>query len=345
MKILSQKRKPFRLLLIIIFPLFFLSCLTDSDPIEIDMNLSDNLILLQYLESKGDFINDIIGPMTFDADIVNSGLNFFKIIDLRAEQKYLNGHIPNSVNVSRDSIFNYVENNIPDSILVVLVSESGQLSGYISSLFWLAGYNNIYSLTFGMASWHSDFAAEVFDELNLISSSLDITKTNQEYAKLDFQSLPEITLKYPSNMQQSLLERIKGVANQTFMSEKIGAGSDNPYLICYGHINLYKAHSIEGSDAGHGHPIGAVLYRDALVYDLRSSNDLQTLPPKRKIVIYTFSGQLSAYVVAYLRVLGYDAYSLKYGASLFAYKRLLWGESTNEFIFDESKINNFEYVK
>ena len=82
-----------------------------------------------------------------------------------------------------------------------------------------------------------------------------------------------------------------------------------------------------------------------LVYDFRSTNDLQTFPPDRKIVIYTFNGQLSAFVVAYLKVLGYDAYSLKYGASLFAYERLLWGESTNEHVFDESKIYNFEYEK
>ena len=65
-------------------------------------------------------------------------MNYFKIVDLRSEHKFSLGHIPNSINVSKDSIFNYIENNVPDSVLVVLVSESGQLSGYISSLFWLA---------------------------------------------------------------------------------------------------------------------------------------------------------------------------------------------------------------
>ena len=142
LKILYQNIKPYRLLLILIFPLFFLSCLNDPEPTEIEMSLSGNSMLLRYLESKGDFINNISGTMTFDAQIVNSGLNFFKIIDLRSEEKYLNGHIPNSVNVSKDSIFVFVKNNVPDSILVVLVSESGQLSGYLSSLFWLLGNFN-----------------------------------------------------------------------------------------------------------------------------------------------------------------------------------------------------------
>lgn len=345
MKVLYRNISPFRLLLILISPLFFLSCLNDPEPKEIEMSLSGNSMLLKYLESKGDFINNISGPMTFDAQIVNSGLNFFKIIDLRSKEKYLNGHIPNSINVSKDSIFTFVKNNVPDSILVVLVSESGQLSGYLSSLFWLLGNYNIYSLDFGIAAWNHDFAAEVIDERNLISESLDIKKTNQDYAKLNFQPLPEITLKNINDLQSSLEERIHIVANQTFLTEKIGAGSDNHYLVCYGNLNLYKAHAMEGPDAGEGHPIGAVHYKDAHVYDLRSSNDLQTLPPDRKIVIYSFNGQLSAYVVAYLRVLGYNAYSLKYGASIFAHERLLWGEYTKLYVFDESKINNFDYEK
>ena len=342
---LLKNKKPLRILLLLISPFFIFSCLNDPEPREIEKNFSENSLLLRYLESKGDFINNISGPMTFSAEVVHSGINYFKIIDLRSEEKYLKGHIPNSLNVIRDSIFNYIKNNIPDSIMVVLVSESGQLSGYISSLFWLAGNYNIYSLDFGIASWNNDFATEIIEERNLISEFLDVKKTNDDYAKLKSQQLPEVKLKNTTNMQESLLDRIKIVASQTYLSEKIGAGSGNPYLVCYGNVNLYKANAMEGPDAGHGHPIGAILYRDALVYDLRSTNDLQTLPPNRKIVVYSFNGQLSAYAVAYLRVLGYDAYSLKYGASLFAYERLVWGEYTNAYVFEESKINNFEYEK
>ncbi len=40
---------------------------------------------------------------------------------------------------------------------------------------------------------------------------------------------------------------------------------------------------------------------------------LQYLPTDKKIVIYCWTGQTSAQVAAYLRMLGYDAVSMYYG--------------------------------
>ena len=40
---------------------------------------------------------------------------------------------------------------------------------------------------------------------------------------------------------------------------------------------------------------------------------LDTLPTDKPIVVYCWTGQTSAQVTPYLRILGYDAYSMLYG--------------------------------
>ena len=60
-----------------------------------------------------------------------------------------------------------------------------------------------------------------------------------------------------------------------------------------------------------GHINGAIQYtpKTSLLLDA----DLKTLPTDKTIVVYCYTGQTSAHVASYLRVLGYDAYTLTFG--------------------------------
>jgi len=49
--------------------------------------------------------------------------------------------------------------------------------------------------------------------------------------------------------------------------------------------------------------------------DLALDEALKTLPTDKTIVVYCYTGQNSARIATYLRVLGYDAKSLKFGAN------------------------------
>jgi len=53
---------------------------------------------------------------------------------------------------------------------------------------------------------------------------------------------------------------------------------------------------------------------------LSTTVDLDLLPTNETIVVYCYTGQTSAQVTAYLRMLGYDAKSLLYGFNGFAYE-------------------------
>ncbi len=230
-------------------------------------------------------------------------------------------------------------------MIVVLVSESGQKSSYLTSLLWFMGYNNVYSLNFGIASWNNDFAQEVLSERNLLSLNNELSLDNTNFPKLDFSALPELNLESSDNISQNILDRINSVWNNDFVIQNLPLGSNSAFVICYGNLNLYKAHALEGPTPGEGHPHGVVHYLADPIFELKSTAYLQTIPSNKKIIIYTYSGQLGASIVAYLRILGYDAYSLNYGASQFIYERLAWGEYTKSYVFDESKVMNYPYDK
>jgi len=55
---------------------------------------------------------------------------------------------------------------------------------------------------------------------------------------------------------------------------------------------------------------------------MSSTSDLSTLPTDKTVLVYSQTGQESAYVVAYLDLLGYDAGNLAYGANSFMHSVL-----------------------
>jgi hypothetical protein len=61
-------------------------------------------------------------------------------------------------------------------------------------------------------------------------------------------------------------------------------------------------------------------------------------------VIYGYNGQLSASLVAYLRVLGYNAQTHLFGGNKLFYSRMVDDPELIDFAFLFSDINDFEYV-
>jgi hypothetical protein len=56
---------------------------------------------------------------------------------------------------------------------------------------------------------------------------------------------------------------------------------------------------------------------------MRADEDLATLPTDKKILVYCATGQNSASLVGYLRLLGYDAFSLRFGSNSFMNKNAI----------------------
>jgi rhodanese-related sulfurtransferase len=345
MKMFSLNKEYILLLVVIFLSFCFTSCLEDPSPTSIDYKLTDTALLLHYLEEQGDYINTSSAPSTISAEQIFSNPGVFNIIDLRSIEKFEQGRIPNSINLKSEELISYFENSVNDTMAMILVSQSGQQSSYFTTLLRFWGYYNVYSLNFGIASWNNDFAQEVLAERDLLSLDNELSLDNTIFPKSDFSPLPELILESSDNMKLNIQGRINSVWNKEVVVQNLPLGSNSAFVICYGDLNLYKAHALEGPTPGEGHPNGVVHYLADPIFELKSTAYLQTIPSNKKIIIYTLSGQLGASIAAYLRVLGYDAYSLNYGASQFIYERLAWGEYTKLYVFDESKVMNYPYDK
>ncbi|RPI68371.1 MAG: rhodanese-like domain-containing protein, partial [Ignavibacteriales bacterium] len=267
-----------------------------------------------------------------------TNLNNYLIIDVRSRQDYLNGHIETAKNIPNNELLNYLlSNNAGSYSKIVIVSSNGQASAYYTSLLRLYGLNNVYTLNFGMAYWNIDFAQEWLQKINT-SSGISIYNNNN-YTKGSFTDLP-IVFEPGGDITSLAKHRIsflieRGFVNKVDDIDETIIGSVM-YFICYGSFDLYYSPSRNGP----GHPPDAILYRERI--DLRSTNFLQTLPTAKDILIYDYSGQYSAAVTAYLRVLGYNANSFLFGACQLFYSRMI--EYMSPYAFIPERINNFPYI-
>ena len=66
--------------------------------------------------------------------------------------------------------------------------------------------------------------------------------------------------------------------------------------------------------------------------------DLTTLPTDKTLAVYCWTGQTSAFLTAYLRILGYDAKSLLFGANGMIYDDL------EAHKWSDSQIMEYDYV-
>lgn len=86
------------------------------------------------------------------------------------------------------------------------------------------------------------------------------------------------------------------------------------------------------------HLPGAVSYNPKEMFG--KDQKLNTLPTDKPILVYCYTGMNAAFTVAYLRMLGYDAYTLLYGANGLMYSKLKDKEGK---AFKDSDVHNFEF--
>lgn len=312
---MSLKMMYLKKLLLLIFPFLFLSgCLKDN-PLEQTVDMKDSAELLVYLETNGDFINSTDCPAYVKANEVYTNLSNYLIIDIREKEEFKNGHIPNSRNVSLKDLYDFVKSN-HDSFYskIVLVSNTGQSAAYAASLLKLAGFNKVYSLQFGIASWNPIFSNLWYRKVKNGFQSGRFNFFN--YPKPSLRNLPDKDLGNGTT-KELLQNRIKTLLNEGFAKVRIDIDSImktynpqtqsiNYFVICYAPTRLYSIHD-------NGHPPSSIRYEPRI--DLKSSTYLQSLPIDQTIAIYDDTGEIAAYVTAYLRILGYDARTIDLGAN------------------------------
>lgn len=339
--------------------LFIQGCLENNLIPEFHGSMDNTSAMLTYFESNGDYINSMNAPSLVEASEVNSAEGYL-ILDIRNASLFQAGHIKGSQNLdARDLLQYFKQNDTKRYPKVVLVSQAGQASSYYTTLLRLCGFSNVYSLSFGMAAWNKAFS-EIWMSHTMNSQDMS-TYTNENGELNPLTPLPKLEVRTKSeNIMDKIEERVtdlllegfnedpaeadNSLAGAAITSEKLFSGYylSNYYLICYGSGALYDATGIFNPYSGLGHPKGALSY--APYSSLRSSNYLQTLPIDKKIAIYCYNGQYSASAAAYLRLLGYDAKSMLFGAHVLFYSRLIWDPMLKRYAFNKDSVPEYPFV-
>jgi len=276
---------------------------------------SESEILANYLENHGRF-KSITENTLINADEVKKNFKNLKyhIIDIRSESWFEYGHIKNAHNVKAQDLLNYFETKITPSNFdkIVVICYSGQSASYYTSLLRIAGYNNVFSMKWGMSSWRVDFAENSWlkNIKNTFASKLE-TKENAILENKSYSSLETEKTDAKPILRTKLLKAFATPYREHIIkSADVFATPNNYYIISYTNYDNYK----------NGHITGAKEYNPGNSFQL--STDLKTLPTNKKIAIYCETGQNAAKMVAYLSLLGYDTGNIAYGGNSFMNKVL-----------------------
>ncbi len=309
---MNELRKLFYLLLII--PIMFVNtgCSDDdndggTDPVVVN----EAEVLVKYLEAEGgNPINNfaaMIPATTVNTNILTGADQV--VIDIRSAEDYGKGHIQGAVNKTTSELLSYYEsNNLEDKEVVVIACYSGQTAGWATGLMHTLGYTNVKDLAFGMCSWNS---ATNGSWPSNISNGKVASMVTAPTAKAEAGDLPllETGFEAPQEILRARVEVVfaEGFSAATTKNDPLFDSPSSFYIVNYwseDHYNLM-------------HIPGAIQYTPKV--DLAYTTYLTTLPTDKTVAVYCYTGQTSAHVAAYLRVLGYDAKTVLFGVNAMAH--------------------------
>jgi rhodanese-related sulfurtransferase len=292
--------------LLLIPSLFLTSCDQGDMPESVKPELE---VLTAYMATNNldlDKVDTNINGLKFvvpapeSADL-NNFLADYYIIDIRSSDAYNAAHISGAKNVLFKDIL--TEGAAADAAgkPALVVCYTGQTACYATALMRMYGYTNTRALKWGMSGWNAKTAVNFWDK--------GIGDIAQGHANWSYGSAPE-SPGYSLPTSESTVDdgltiiqrRVKNIVENVGFKTAKGAdvlASPNDYFI----NNYFSATDY----TNFGHINGA--YR----IDPLSVSNINLLDPSAKIVTYCYTGQTSAVITAWLRVLGYDAYSLTYG--------------------------------
>jgi len=290
--------KQIRLLMLGLFAIsLIVSCNKEVD---------ESFVLAEYLESADSPINAesiaaYITASNLNSEMLSGGNPY--IIDIRSADDFSSiGHIDGAVNVAAGDVIAHLEGmDVSGYDKVVVACYTGQTAGFVTSLVRMAGYD-AYSLKWGMSSWNQACAGSLnSNSKNTYATQLETT----DNPKGESGSMPVLTT--GAEMAEDILDaRVAAVLAEGFgeaaiTAEQVFANAEDYYIVNYWPVDHYNL----------GHVPGAIQYTPN--EDLMTDTFLKTLPADKTVVVYCYTGQTSAFMAAYLKVLGYDAKSLKFG--------------------------------
>ncbi|MHB1048726.1 MAG: rhodanese-like domain-containing protein [Bacteroidota bacterium] len=320
------------LLFVVLF--FAAGCKEDEEtPVTPPATIDEATELVKYVEANGDYIytgaSFVLPASTYKTEVTADPTKVYTI-DIRSAADYTAKHLKGAVNVTIPNLLTHVKTlNFANYKYVVVTCYSGQSAAFSVSLVRaalpLTDANKVVSLKWGMTSIDSQFATSTWltKMLNTRANQFVTTDPPSKPAK---GNLP--TLNTGQKTGQAVLEaRINEVLGAGYTigipEGTVYSNLSNYYIVNYWPLAAYK---------DPGHIEGAYNYEPS-TKPFKLDNDLKTLPTDKPVVVYCYTGQTSAYVGAYLKLIGYDVKSLAYGANSMIYDKMKASANTSANVF------------
>lgn len=303
------------------------ACDDDNGTEPLPEPLDEAEVLVTYLEATRGY--DVQGGFVIKSTDVHTNVLTEAdqyVIDIRAAADYNAGHIEGAVNVAFDELDAHLASMSPAPStydVIVIACYSGQTAAYATGILRAMGYENVKSMKWGMSSWHADFSGSWVN--NRSNARATEFETGASPAKSAEGELPTLNTGFEDG-PSILAARAAAVLDAGFGPAKLTNADlfqdlDGHYIMNFWPASLYE---------NTGHVPGAILY-DPSTTPWLSTTYLKTLPTDEPVVTYCYTGQTSAYITGYLRVLGYDAKTLLFGANGMIWDKMVADGVANAF--------------
>jgi rhodanese-related sulfurtransferase len=301
----------FLLVIMMLAMVAFTGC-SDDDDDPITPPSGDTAFDVMVAAGKA-YINDSADcPGVISAQAVFDNFDDYTIIDVRGASDYLNGHIQGAYNTSWGTFLDDLANNIPTGKPYVITCYTGQSAGHYKVAAEMMGYDDVYSLLWGMSSWNSNVTGSNWEGSAMVTDALgaanaEQTNNNGDLVEHDFPVLTE-------SASTVVADRVEAMLAAGFQSTSYTAIQDN--LDDYFVLNYFGEADYMGTGGSGvpGHIPGAFQFTPYA--SLGDDQMLNNLPSDgTTIVVYCWTGQHSSQVTAYLNMLGYNAKSMAYGSN------------------------------
>lgn len=304
---IMKKLSVYLLAFLLVPSILFTSCKDDTSTTDpsfgvlkdymVANDLDLDAIIKYHDATSGSDVKFVVGAPA--ADALDAFLSAHYIMDIRSADDFNANHIDGAINVAFTDILTEAANAGDKQICVVCYT--GQTACYATSLLRLYGFRNAQALKWGMSGWNETTAGPWNSNIGNVADgnanwSYDAAPAAVTYNAPDWTS----TL---TDGAEILKDRVETVVAEGFKTVTASDAIEHPgnYF-----INNYFS---ETDYTGFGHIAGAHRINPLLLSD----ESVLNIDPTAKVVTYCYTGQTSAVITAFLRVMGYDAYSLTFG--------------------------------
>jgi rhodanese-related sulfurtransferase len=295
-------------LVLVVGIVFFSSC-GDDEPERPDYPAHE--IIVEHLKAKNldlptMFVDWIVDPPALAN--VNDFINSYYIMDIRGTAYYNAGHIEGAISSALLYVVDDAENADKP---ILLVDQTGQISGHALVALRMSGYPNCQVLKWGMAGWNSDFSGPWINNVRDTARSYSSWEAPPGNLTAAGGPYDKPTIRTIETDPDSLLEDRVNSLVDGYRNERASTVLNGPsgYF-----IDVYMD---DADIAEYGHIKGALKLPLSIAGD-----EIYKLNIEKGIAIYSWTGHTSSVVTAWLVILGYGVESISFGANAMIYSDL-----------------------